>query len=56
MCFRGGRVRASSQCVVLLWSLALQDTLMATRTAAFPTFTANWLGRWSYIMQVGPSP
>lgn len=25
---------------------------MATRTASFPTFGANWLGRWSYIMQV----
>jgi hypothetical protein len=31
---------------------AAQDTLIATRTAAFPTFNANWLGRWSYIYQV----
>jgi hypothetical protein len=23
-----------------------QSSLMATRTAAFPAFTANWLGRW----------
>lgn len=25
---------------------------MLTRTAAFPAFTANWLGRWQYIHQV----
>jgi hypothetical protein len=37
---------------VLLLVVILQDTVIATRTAAFPTFTANWLGRWSYIYQV----
>lgn len=29
-----------------------QDFLIATRTAAFPAFSANWLGRWSYIHQL----
>lgn len=31
----------------------LQNTLIATRTAAFPALKANWLGRWSYVHQVG---
>uniref|UniRef100_A0A383W942 Uncharacterized protein n=1 Tax=Tetradesmus obliquus TaxID=3088 RepID=A0A383W942_TETOB len=29
-----------------------EATLMATRTAAFPAFSANWLGRWPYIQQL----
>eukprot|EP00775_Hariotina_reticulata_P013085 gene13085-13212_t len=29
-----------------------EDSLIVTRTAAFPAFTANWLGRWQYIHQL----